>query len=207
MQTIAENFGKILHAAQDFYAHSNWIDLIRAGYVDTGSLIETGLSYWQDFTPFTEVSDKTATNNGQVYHGTLAGEVPAGLFETEDATPRTPFGIVTAIGKHTGSPNRTAWVEVENKRFSLLVSGTFALTADHTPDDAAFFDSELNKNTESTEVGSPHLQARDLARGQTQHELARLMQLVEDRWGTNQHLIDAWLVVNPRARLTRSSQV
>jgi len=51
-EEAADSFGKILHAAQDFYAHSNWTDLIREGQLAAGSLLEETLVFWDNLDPY-----------------------------------------------------------------------------------------------------------------------------------------------------------
>ena len=41
-----EKFGEILHTAADFYSHSNWVELMNAGYVPSDKLIDDGRGYW-----------------------------------------------------------------------------------------------------------------------------------------------------------------
>jgi len=131
MSAIASNFGKIVHAAQDFYAHSNWTDIISGGYLPSNSLIESGFGFWNDLTPFS-VQDFNAfqhPESGLTYKGVMLAEVPQ-LFEPTN--PETPVGVASAIGKFTenvpGQGDRNiAWVEAGNQRFAAVVSGTFAL--------------------------------------------------------------------------------
>ena len=42
-----EQFGEILHTAVDFYSHSNWVELQKAGYVPKGKLIDDRKDYWK----------------------------------------------------------------------------------------------------------------------------------------------------------------
>jgi hypothetical protein len=45
----ARLFGMALHAAQDFYAHSNWVDY------DERVLVDEGLTFWRPLAPWSEV--------------------------------------------------------------------------------------------------------------------------------------------------------
>lgn len=192
--TIAANFGRIVHASQDFYAHSNWTDLIVGNYLASGSLLDSGFGYWNDLTPFTLQSSIAFQhpNTGLTYEGVMLAEVPQVI---EPVNPDTPFGKATAIGKFTepvpvyGDVN-IAWVEAGGRRFAAVVSGTFLLQPDHTPGAADFSHSTLDKSSDSHSL---HATAKSLAGAQTQHELLRLFKLVEARWGTHEHLLQAWI--------------
>ena len=46
----ADQFGKVLHVVQDFYSHSNWVDM---GRTDTGKdLIDSGDRLWTPMLPY-----------------------------------------------------------------------------------------------------------------------------------------------------------
>ncbi|MFN7841175.1 MAG: hypothetical protein ACK5N9_05565 [Pirellula sp.] len=198
LEKVAANFGRIIHAAQDFYAHSNWADLISGNYLAQGSLIESGLGYWNDLSPFSVQANRRFPHpgSGLNYEGVMLAEVPISLFQPfEPSNPQTPAGRASSIGKFTelvaGQGNRNiAWVEAGQQRFAAVVSGTFALQPDRTPDAADFPHSVLDKS----EVGHfLHERAKELATAQTRHELLRLFKLVEDYWGTHEHLLSAWI--------------
>ena len=40
------DFGQILHTVQDFYSHSNWIELQNAGFIPKSIIVDAGLADW-----------------------------------------------------------------------------------------------------------------------------------------------------------------
>jgi hypothetical protein len=122
----------------------------------------------------------------------MLAEVPQ-LIEPEN--PDTPLGLASAIGKFSeasagqGDIN-IAWVQAGGNRFAAVVSGAYESLLDNTPDQATFSHGQLNKSSTSHPL---HDEAMELAGVQTRHELLRLFKLVKDYWGTNEHLIEAWI--------------
>jgi hypothetical protein len=56
---IYEAFGHILHTSQDFYAHSNWIEL------GNDSIVDTGLSYWSVMNAFNLIDGRVMIIQGK----------------------------------------------------------------------------------------------------------------------------------------------
>src|SRR5205823_3657508 len=48
-------FGEALHTAQDFYAHSNWVETFASQRVAVPPLIDSGTSFWAPLFPYTVV--------------------------------------------------------------------------------------------------------------------------------------------------------
>jgi hypothetical protein len=198
---VAENFGKILHSAQSFYANTNWIDLIDycdgnslsyCSYQGTGSnsLAEGNLSFWDNFTPYSQLPSQS-----------LARVV---VVQGEDVSPRTPFGVgslasdsrTIAVGETSyeaqvvlvttpaaGNPS-------QSQTLVGLTSGISWWLPDDAPDTVAIEQTLLYKG----DASHPRFEmARSLAEAQTQHELARLVSLIEERYGSAEHLRQQWL--------------
>ncbi len=53
---LADAFGNVVHAVQDFYAHSNWTELQAASLVTGGSLLDAGDSWFGNLAPYSLVS-------------------------------------------------------------------------------------------------------------------------------------------------------
>jgi hypothetical protein len=53
----AELFGRALHTAQDFYAHTNWIDLKPAGAESMTALIDSSAVNWKPIVPWTAIGN------------------------------------------------------------------------------------------------------------------------------------------------------
>lgn len=151
---LTEDFGELLHTVQDFYAHSNWVNLGRSSLVDSG----TGL--WSVMTAYTEFQ-------------------PGVMFvQGEDETPNVPgYGDATLA---LNSSNYAVTITVPGgKTFQGVISGSFGLT-DDTPDNVAVSHGDLNKDDSTRTLFN---QARALAIQQTEHEFVRLAELVRSRYG------------------------
>ena len=91
---LAEKFGNILHAIQDFYAHSNWVELQEAKRLTADTLLDTGLEKLKSITPY-------SANDGVMF---VEGDPPAGYslsragavieVQTSDSTTNNRFGGV-----------------------------------------------------------------------------------------------------------------
>jgi hypothetical protein len=53
------HFGLILHAVEDFYSHSNYVELYRAGYVK--GLVDNGLDKWKVLTAYSKAGNNNNT--------------------------------------------------------------------------------------------------------------------------------------------------
>jgi hypothetical protein len=88
-----DEFGQLLHPAQDFYAHSNWVE---AGRRD---LLDSGLSTWAPMTPWAQVRPGLVVAEGrQLPAGWTASPTPHVL----TPTVRMPSGQ-TATGLISGT--------------------------------------------------------------------------------------------------------
>jgi hypothetical protein len=152
------SFGFSLHAAQDIYAHTNWVELGASG------LFETSLAPWPTAEPYSVLEP-----SGVVI---VEGQPPAG----------------TALWRQRGAPYpRSAIVQVQTRaeRRLGLISGTVPYEpGDSCPPQIAMTHEELNKDrgTDADRVAQ-HLQAKALAVQQTAHEWCRVLTLMRERWG------------------------
>jgi hypothetical protein len=151
-------FGRSLHAVQDFYAHSNWIEL--GGQV----LVDDSLGAFPSLEPYAVIP-----SSGFVV---VQGPKPkrAALSRDEDAAyPES--AIVTYRLKGVPSPG--------------LISGTVDYEeGDFCPASVAMTHDELNKDKSSlTDRVAQFEAAKTLAIAQTRHEWCRLNQLARDAYG------------------------
>lgn len=168
------SFARSLHGVQDFYAHSNWVELGGAELVDAS------------LTPFPLLSPySTVPSSGFVV---VQGTPPTKAVlqrPTDAAYPK--YAVVTLRGSR--------------HRPYGLVSGTVDYEAGNfCPTPVAMTHTELNKDS-STEPGrtAQHEAAKTLAIMQTQHEWCRLNQLALDAWGEQgQQRLASW-VLDPAA--------
>ena len=174
---IPDKFGQLLHAVQDFYAHSNWVNLGQT------TLIERGTGLWDALLPYS------------IHDGAM-------LIEGEDETPTVP-GLGTATLRRTGGSGGFPGFGVEvdfggGTIFKGVVSGTFG--PDHSPDNVAIghydpvfgSDRGLNKDDPSRAL---HTEARSLAVSQTIQEFRRLGALIDSRYGDEGvcKLLEEWV--------------
>ena len=150
-------FGRALHAAQDFYAHSNWVELGGTGLVDDS------LTAFATLTGYS-----TIPTSGFVV---VQGRRPKTSVTGDDNAGYPTSAIVT--------------VKVGEQKRPGLISGTVDYEpGNDCPPSASMTHSELNKDR-ITNPGreSQFLAAKALATMQTTHEWCRLSELVRVAWG------------------------
>ncbi|WP_437636532.1 hypothetical protein [Sorangium sp. So ce854] len=151
-------FSHSLHAVQDFYSHTNWVEL--GGDV----LVDESLGAFPALTPYAAIP-----STGFIV---VQGRKPRGTTVARDAdAPYPEHAVVTVRHRRTTAPG--------------LVSGTVDYEpGNHCPAPVAMTHEELNKDN-STVAGraAQHEAAEALAIRQTRHEWCRLNQLAFDAWG------------------------
>ncbi|AUX47750.1 hypothetical protein SOCE26_092740 [Sorangium cellulosum] len=167
-------FGHSLHALQDFYSHTNWVEL--GGDV----LVDQSLTAFPALTPYSVIPS-------------------TGFIVVQGAKPRQ-----TAVARDADAPYpEYAVVTVRKRRTTAygLVSGTVDYEpGNYCPAPVAMTHEELNKD-KTTVSGrtEQHLAAKSLAIRQTRHEWCRLNQLAHDAWGdAGTERLAAW-VADPSA--------
>jgi len=149
-------FARSLHALQDFYAHTNWVEL------GADQLVDQSLTAFPILKPYS-----TIPSSGFVV---VQGERPhAGLTRDKRAPYPTNAVVRAKPGRGLG-----------------LISGTVDYEkGDFCPRPVAMTHEELNKD-KSTNVGraQQYEAAKALAILQTEHEWCRLRELTRAKWGT-----------------------
>ena len=152
------SFARSLHAVQDFYAHTNWIEL--GGEV----LVDSSLAAFPTLSPYSTIpsSGFVVIEGGKPKHAAL---------NRDDDAPYPSSAVVK--------------VKLGRSRAPGLMSGTVDYEAgDFCPAAVAMTHEELNKD-KSTNVGrsQQYEAAKGLAILQTEHEWCRLRALTRDAWG------------------------
>jgi hypothetical protein len=153
------SFARSLHALQDFYAHTNWVEL------GGEALVDTSLSSFPTLTPYAAVS-----TTGFVV---VQGPKPRRAAITRDEQAPYPQSAIVSV-KLSKVP-----------RAPGLISGTVDYEpGDFCPRSVAMTHEELNKD-KSTNLGREQQfeAAKTLAILQTRHEWCRLVALTSAAWG------------------------
>jgi hypothetical protein len=151
-------FARSLHALQDFYAHTNWIEL------GGETLVDSSLGEFPTLTPYS-----TLESSGFVI---VQGSKPkhAALNRKDEAAYPTSAIVTVKLGK---------------KYAPGLISGTVDYEAGNfCPESVAMTHEELNKDKSSnTGRTAQYEAAKTLAILQTEHEWCRLTELTRAAWG------------------------
>src|SRR6187402_1738760 len=152
------SFGRSLHTVQDFYAHSNWVEL------GGKTLLDRSLGAFPTLSQYATIG-----SSGFVV---VQGNKPKRSALTRDADAAYPTNAVVTV-------------KLDKARAPGLISGTVDYEAGNfCPDPVAMTHDELNKD-KSTLAGrtQQHLDAKALATAQSRHEWCRLASLARAAWG------------------------
>jgi hypothetical protein len=162
-------FGRSLHALQDFYAHTNWIEL------GGETLVDSSLEPFASLVPYS-----TVPSSGFVV---VEGRKPKHASLSRDESASYPASAVVSA-------------KVGKVRAPGLISGTVDYEeGNFCPDSVAMTHEELNKD-KSSNVGrtAQYEAAKALAILQTEHEWCRLRALTEAAWGApGVTRLDSWV--------------
>jgi hypothetical protein len=167
-------FGRALHAVQDFYAHTNWIEL--GGDV----LVDESLGAFPVLGAYS-----TVPSTGFVV---VQGAKPAHAALNRDEAAPYPQSAVVSV--KLGGPRQG------KARAAGLISGTVDYEAgDFCPASVAMTHEELNKDKSTLVDRSQQYEAaKALAILQSEHEWCRLHALASDAWGAaGAARLDAWI--------------
>jgi hypothetical protein len=168
-------FGRSLHALQDFYAHTNWVEL--GGEV----LVDSSLGAFPALRPYS-----TIPSSGFVL---IQGRKPKHAALTREEDEVYPASAVVTV-------------KLNKTRAPGLISGTVDYEpGDFCPASVAMSHEELNKD-KSTNVGrSEQYEAtKTLAILQTEHEWCRLRELTRTTWGdAGVARLDSWVAADAAA--------
>jgi hypothetical protein len=161
------HFARSLHAVQDFYAHTNWVEL--GGDV----LVDQSSTAFPTMSPYASVPS-------------------SGFVIVQGAKPKN-----VALNRKTEAPYPTSAivsVKLGKVRALGVISGTVDYEAgDFCPPSVAMTHEELNKD-QSTTPGraAQHEAAKALATAQSRHEWCRLNALTQAAYGDTSRL-SAWV--------------
>jgi len=162
-------FARSLHAVQDLYSHTNWVEIEAAGLVDES------LGAWSVLTPYSVLTPSNVM--------IVEGQPPRGTRVSRDA--RLPY-----------PENMRVTVQRGAERWLGLVSGSVDYEpGDYCPARIRSTHEELNKDRSTdTDRTLQHEQAKALAMTQTTHEWCRLRALTKARWGeAGEQRLNTWV--------------
>jgi len=172
-------WGKLLHPAQDFYAHSNWLES------GQGKLVDGSLQTWVILSPLSSV-------NGLVV---IEGESSDILSSFKPLTVDSYHVVTTGNGKKGlisgsayGGDNCPDEIAVGHWDGTDATDGSFP---NFPAQSSSIWGTGLNKDYPGR---TSHETARALAKDQTLHEWCRLVNLVDIQYGKSgvKGLLDNW---------------
>jgi hypothetical protein len=151
-------FSRSLHALQDFYAHTNWVEL--GGTV----LVDASLGTFPSLAPYSTIP----SSGFVVIQGSKDRKT---ALNRDEAAPYPDSAVVSFKTKQGRAPG--------------LISGTVDYEeGDFCPASVAMTHDELNKDKSTLADRVPEYEAaRSLAIAQTRHEWCRLTELARAAWG------------------------
>ncbi|NUQ79080.1 MAG: hypothetical protein HUU21_36620 [Polyangiaceae bacterium] len=151
-------FGTSLHIVQDFYSHSNWVELGAQGLVD-------------------DSLDAFSTLNG---YDVLD---PSGV-QIVEGSPPPGTAVYKAVGKPYPDNAIVHVVMNGTKRLGLFSGSVDYEPGDKCPLQIQMSHDDLNKdNSMNPGRAAQFIKAKSLAVQQTRHEWCRLLTLTRDAWG------------------------
>ena len=179
-------FGQITHALQDFYSHSNWHELSLAGFMGDQRLLDEGYGLFVELRPLSRIgaTKVVALEKGFTDPVTNWGRIDAWqvnpssyVVSTKTDTGETIGGLMSGEvnGLLYGAGNSVEIIDpVTNKRYPGFDHGGLAGTI------SSKYLGPLAKDKATDRY---HLTVLELARDQVQHELIRMLSLIQKRFG------------------------
>ena len=168
----AEEFGRLLHIVQDFYAHTNWVEMKRT------TLVDQGYSYWTDIPSFSLNTGDNQVFSFEVQKDSKTNELLYNKFANKIIRVKLGDNNYKDIGLISGTYGEPE----ENK----CLPGASVPHGSSVGPYFSFADNEKLNKPDALNKDHPkqkgHATARDLAVKQTEHEFCRLVDLVEQRW-------------------------
>jgi hypothetical protein len=169
----AEEFGRLLHTVQDFYAHTNWVEMKRT------TLVDQGYSYWTDIPSFSLNTGDNQVFSFEVQKNTKTNELVYSKYVNKVIRVKLGDNNYKDIGLISGTYGEPG----ENK----CLPGASVPHGSSVGPYFSFADNEKLNKPDVLNKDHPkqkgHAAARDLAVKQTEHEFCRLVELTRTQWG------------------------
>lgn len=146
----------VLHATQDFYAHTNWVNMVDAGIISADDLIDTNLGPWAGIS-----SDWNLVRDNII-------------------TSQKPVPYSWSFDYPTGDEELPLLTDDNGQSYWLLMSGKEFNPFQSCPSPLEMHHDELNKDNITRPL---HDLASEMSIAQTAHEWCRLLHLDRDQYG------------------------
>ena len=165
-----------LHAVQDFYAHSNWVEMTRASYLYNQQIVDNLELFDSSLGPWLEISNDWTLVRPNVITSQTKLPIDWTWSKPLDGNEKFPL-IFDDIGNSYWllmSGDILSPLDGEVCPIEELTFGVFGSTISIP---IGIHHDELNKDNQGRQL---HLEAHSLAQSQTRHEWCRLLHLASD---------------------------
>jgi hypothetical protein len=183
---ILDYFGRITHALQDFYSHSNWYELKLAGYSNGQRLLDEGYGYFPELAPLQAigktkiVSLESGFKDPITQWGRVDGwEVDSLSYVVSAATSQGQ----RIGGLMTGEVNGFLYGAGKSIPITDPVTKITYPGFDHGGLAGTISGKYLGPLAKDASTDRYHQNVLELARDQVQHEFVRMVCLINDKYG------------------------
>ena len=181
-------FGQITHALQDFYSHSNWTELSLDGFMGDQRLLDESYGFFEELRPLSRIGstkvvalEKGFTDPVTEWGQASAWQVNPSSFvvSTKTDSGETIGGLMSGEvnGLLYGAGNSLAIVDpVTNNTYPGFDHGGLAGTTSRR---------YLGPLAKDKATDRYHVTVLELARDQVQHELIRMLGLIQVKFGND----------------------
>jgi hypothetical protein len=179
-------FGRITHALQDFYSHSNWYELSKAGFTQDQRLLDEGYGFFQELRPLQAIGSTrvVALEKGFRDPITAWGKVEKWMVnpDTYVVSGKTEDGFILG-GLMTGEVNGLLYGSGKSVEITDPITNRTYPGFDHGGLAGTISGKFLGPLAKDKADDRYHTSVLELARDQIQHELVRLLSLIQGQYG------------------------
>ena len=184
--TAMDYFGRITHALQDFYSHSNWYELSLAGFTGGQHLLDEGYDFFQVLNPLGQIGK---TQIVSLENGFSAPTTKWGRVDKWQVDPNT-FVVSTTTsnrikigGLMTGEVNNLIYGKGNSVPIFDPVTGIEYKGFSHGGLAGVWSSQYISPLAKDSKKERYHKEVLELARDQVQHEFVRMLALIYKRHG------------------------
>lgn len=189
-EIAAYKFGKLLHAIQDFYAHSNWVELQVIREVDTLPLVNATHENWEPMLQWKSFLPSGKDTSIVVVQGSLLDTAFVVRYDSLRWVPKTKAVKFIKDGKVSPQLGLVSG-KVKLGLFYFNHKAPDGVHAEHWDETGV---NQLHKDNKE-HGGKYHWKAREYAIKQTKHEWCRLVEMVGCKYsdGGKRLLFEKWV--------------